>query len=350
MRIRAVAEKKGAIGRLVQKGLDSSIEKARQKGQERLTIMLIPHGQEKIFSLQLNYQMIFFLIGIVVMAVGLAFYGLYRKAQKDADADKLRNLYGINFRGAMTLKEISSDTADLNETLYSNLKEIAQTTGIPDDEIQELPSISSSNSRAQKQLDEEIIQKSRLGAGRNYLPPVYSLKRLAFAFSDQMRALKTVDRLVGKGIGMYASMPMGRPFTEKEMAALRDTSGFGMRVDPFTNVALEMHMGQDIAGPDGTPVRATGAGEVVSASFDQGYGNRIVVRHENGFYSSYAHLQRILVRPGDPVRRGQVIGQMGRTGRVTGSHLHYEVWVGDQRRTDPVPYMCAFDFRSDICR
>ncbi|HMY47284.1 MAG TPA: M23 family metallopeptidase [Leptospiraceae bacterium] len=345
-----MAEKKGAIGRLVQKGLDSSIEKARQKGQERLTIMLIPHGQEKIFSLQLNYQMIFFLLGILFLVVGLSFYGFYRKAQKELDADRLRSQYGLNFRGAMTLKEISGDLGDLNETLYSNLKEIASLTGVPDEEIQELPEISSSYSRANNQLEQEIIQKSKLGAGRNFLPPVYSLKRLTYAFSDQVRALSTVERLVGQGIGLYSAMPMGRPFTEKEMLALRDTSGFGMRVDPFTNAALEMHAGQDIAGPDGTPVRATGTGEVQSTGYDMGYGNRIVVKHGSAYYSTYSHLQRILVRPGEIVRRGQVIGQMGRTGRVTGSHLHYEVWVGDQRRTDPVPYMCAYDFRSDICR
>lgn len=346
-----MAKKSSKLGQLVQKGLDSSIERARQKGNERLTIMLIPHGQEKMFSLQLNYQMIFFLAGILFLAVSLSFYGLYRKAQKEAEAEKLRNLYGANFRGALTLRAVSREMEDQSEQLISNLRDILAETGIPDDEIEKLPDLSDSQSSAANALDREGTQKaSRLGPGRNYLPAVYGLKGLAYGLKDQRRTLDAMNRFVGRTVGGYAGMPMGRPFTEKEMRTLNDTSRFGWRLDPFTNAALEEHPGQDMAGPEGTPVRATGLGVVHSAGYDMGYGNRIVIKHDSGFFSMYAHLQRIVTQPGDTVRRGQVIGVMGRTGRVTGSHLHYEIWIGEQMRTDPAPYLCSYDTRAEICR
>lgn len=345
-----MAKKGSKLGQLVQKGFDSSIERARQKGNERLTIMIIPHGQEKIFSLQLNYQMIFFLAGILVLAVSLSFYGLYRKAQKEAEAETLRNRYGANFRGALTLRAISREMEDQSDQLVSNLREILAETGVPDEEIDELPDLSDSQSKAASTLDREVIQQSKLGPGRNYLPAVYGLKGLAFGLRDQRRTLQAADRFVGRTVGGYAAMPMGRPFTERELELLNDTSRYGWRLDPFTNAALEEHPGQDMAGPEGTPVRATGTGTVHSAGYDMGYGNRIVIKHENGFYSMYAHLQRILIQPGDSVRRGQMIGLMGRTGRVTGSHLHYEIWLGEQIRTDPAPYLCSYDTRAKICR
>lgn len=345
-----MAKKGSKLGQLVQKGIDSSIERARQKGNERLTIMIIPHGQEKIFSLQLNYQMIFFLAGILFLAVSLSFYGLYRKAQKEAEAETLRNRYGANFRGALTLRAVSREMEEGTEQLSANLREILSESGVPDEEFETLPDISDSQARAAGVLDREVIQMSRLGPGRNYLPAVYGLKGLAYGLKDQGRTLHVADRFIGSTVGIYALMPMGRPFTEKEMRGLNDTSRFGPRLDPFTNAGFEVHMGQDISGPDGTPVRATGEGVVHSAGYDMGYGNRIVIKHASGFYSMYAHLQRVLTQTGDPVRRGQVIGLMGRTGRVTGSHLHYEIWLGDQVRIDPAPYLCSYDTRPEMCR
>lgn len=345
-----MAKKGTKLGQFVTRGIDSSIERARQKGNERLTIMLIPHGQEKIFSLQLNYQMIFYLAGTLLLAVGLSFYGFYKRAQKEEAAEKLRSLYGANFRGAMTLREVSGDMEDSSEQLLANLREILAEAGVPDEEIEALPDFEDSEEEASRVLDREVIQRARLGPGRNYLPAVYGLKGLTFGLRDQKRTLETTSRFVGRTLGGYAAMPMGRPFTEKEMRGLNDTSRFGPRLDPFTNAGFEVHMGQDISGPDGTPIRSTGEGVVQSAGYDMGYGNRIVIKHDSGFYSMYAHLQRVLMQPGEAVRRGQVIGLMGRTGRVTGSHLHYEIWLGDQVRIDPAPYLCSYDTRADMCR
>ncbi|HLV60244.1 MAG TPA: LysM peptidoglycan-binding domain-containing M23 family metallopeptidase [Fredinandcohnia sp.] len=92
------------------------------------------------------------------------------------------------------------------------------------------------------------------------------------------------------------------------------------------------HDGIDIAAPEGTPIHAAADGEVIFAGVQRGYGNLVILRHEGGWVTIYAHNRKNLVREGDRVRQGQVIGEVGRTGRATGPHVHFEVRKG----TSPV--------------
>jgi murein DD-endopeptidase MepM/ murein hydrolase activator NlpD len=102
---------------------------------------------------------------------------------------------------------------------------------------------------------------------------------------------------------------------------------FGLRTDPFSGEGA-MHMGVDIGAPTGTPVRATADGIVIYAQVESGYGKLIRVDHGNGMQTYYAHLSKFYVNVGQDVRRGEVIGEVGSTGRVTAPHLHYEVRMG----------------------
>ncbi|MCL2178296.1 MAG: peptidoglycan DD-metalloendopeptidase family protein [Proteobacteria bacterium] len=102
------------------------------------------------------------------------------------------------------------------------------------------------------------------------------------------------------------------------------TSRFGGRTDPLTGRA-STHMGLDIAGPHGKDIVSTADGTVVFAGMEGAYGKVVVVDHGYGMKSRYAHLASIVVSAGDVVKRGDVIGQLGNTGRSTGSHLHYEI-------------------------
>jgi murein DD-endopeptidase MepM/ murein hydrolase activator NlpD len=107
-------------------------------------------------------------------------------------------------------------------------------------------------------------------------------------------------------------------------------SSFGMRKSPWTG-APEFHPGMDIGSPPGTPIHAPAAGRVVSASSGGGYGKHIVLDHGARVKTRYGHLERLNVRVGQHVERGDVIGLVGSTGRSTGPHLHYEVLVDGQR-------------------
>lgn len=121
------------------------------------------------------------------------------------------------------------------------------------------------------------------------------------------------------------------------------TSGYGVRSDPFGR-GRAMHAGIDLSGPSGTPIYATADGTVAEAGWNSGgYGNLIKVDHGRGIETRYGHLSGILVRSGERVTRGQLIGRMGSTGRSTGSHLHYEVRI-DGRAVNPIPFMKSTDY------
>jgi murein DD-endopeptidase MepM/ murein hydrolase activator NlpD len=115
------------------------------------------------------------------------------------------------------------------------------------------------------------------------------------------------------------------------------TSSFGVRSDPYHGSAA-MHAGVDIPGPQGTPVYATADGVIGRSGRFGGYGNLIAINHGKGIETRYGHLSKILVASNTRVRRGQLIGLMGSTGRSTGSHLHYEVRI-DGAAVNPMPFM-----------
>lgn len=119
----------------------------------------------------------------------------------------------------------------------------------------------------------------------------------------------------------------------------RVTAGFGERMDPLNGEGA-FHAGMDIAAPVGTDIVAPADGIVLSAGPDAGYGNSILIDHGYGIQTRYGHLSKVSVVVGEDVKRGQVIGQVGMTGRATGPHLHYEVHVQDTP-VNPAKYLHA---------
>lgn len=123
---------------------------------------------------------------------------------------------------------------------------------------------------------------------------------------------------------MLACIPAIQPVANKD---LRQTaSGYGNRIDPIYKT-VKFHAGMDFSAFTGTPVYATGNGVVRKAGWEGLYGNCIEIDHGFGYLTRYAHLQKIEVRMGQKVVRGQTIGRVGSTGKSTGPHLHYEVHV-----------------------
>jgi murein DD-endopeptidase MepM/ murein hydrolase activator NlpD len=104
------------------------------------------------------------------------------------------------------------------------------------------------------------------------------------------------------------------------------SSGFGVRISPF-NKRTVFHRGLDIMAPAGLEVRASGSGKVIRLGYDPDFGNVIRVDHGYGYKTIYAHLSEILVKPGEIVDKGQILGRVGSTGKSTGPHLHFEIRV-----------------------
>ncbi|MEM9012197.1 MAG: DUF5930 domain-containing protein [Pseudomonadota bacterium] len=140
-------------------------------------------------------------------------------------------------------------------------------------------------------------------------------------------------------LGMLQIAAQKIPLTHPVRSATRLTSGFGPRRDPI-NRRIRPHNGVDFASPHGTDIVSTADGEVTFAGRLSGYGRVIKIRHAWGLETLYAHLHRIRVSVGDEVVRGQHIGDMGNTGRSTGTHLHYEI-RRDGIPTNPMTYLRA---------
>lgn len=156
-------------------------------------------------------------------------------------------------------------------------------------------------------------------------------------FRSLFRTWKKLDVLEQSVISIPSMQPVD---------SLTFTSRFGVRSDPFRGTAA-MHAGVDIPGPIGTPIYATADGVISRAGRAGGYGNLIEINHGRGIATRYGHLSQIMVADNTRVRRGQIIGLMGSTGRSTGSHLHYEVRV-DGHAVNPIPFLTSGEYLSSI--
>ncbi|MDD3649797.1 MAG: M23 family metallopeptidase [Candidatus Hydrothermia bacterium] len=157
------------------------------------------------------------------------------------------------------------------------------------------------------------------------------LDRLVNVAKFQLESFSEVSSKLEKDIHLREHTPSIMPI------AGYYTSGFGMRRDPFTGM-MSFHEGLDIAAPQGTPVVAPAAGVIRSVKWDQGYGLTIEIDHGLGIMTRYAHLLRARVSPGHRVKRGDIIGYVGNSGRSTAPHVHYEVRIND-KAVNPIKYI-----------
>jgi len=128
-------------------------------------------------------------------------------------------------------------------------------------------------------------------------------------------------------MNMYKMAAFKLPFSMPVKDTFRWTSGFGYRDDP-KGAGTRMHKGVDMAGSDGTPIYAPADGVVTFAGSKTGFGLLVTIKHDFGIETYYAHLGRLRVEAGQRVSRGDRIGDMGNSGRSTGTHLHYEIHLG----------------------
>ncbi|MGQ2982148.1 M23 family metallopeptidase [Flavobacterium sp.] len=139
----------------------------------------------------------------------------------------------------------------------------------------------------------------------------------------QSRSLEEIARLAKDKEKLLASIPAIQPVKNEDLRMM--ASGFGYRSDPFTKIR-KFHAGMDFSARTGTPIFATGDGVVVVADNKMsGYGNRIVIRHGFGYETLYGHMSKFKAKAGQKVKRGDIIGYVGSTGRSEAPHLHYEV-------------------------
>ncbi len=161
------------------------------------------------------------------------------------------------------------------------------------------------------------------------------LEKLSRQLYVQSKSYDEIYKRVQNKSQMLASIPAIQPISNKNLNYI--ASGFGYRIDPIYKV-VKFHSGLDFTAPIGTPIYSTGDGVIEFAGADNsGYGLHVVVNHGYGYESLYGHMSRIKARPGQTVKRGDVIGYVGSTGKSTGPHCHYEV-VKNGNKIDPINF------------
>ncbi len=278
--------------------------------------MLVPHGSRKSISITIHLLGLISLVcmvGIIgVTVVYFAGLGIFRSPER-----------------------LQNELADYQQQL-KQLEEENQRFRQQDQYVKNLQQNLSAIQRKQQTLSAltgldlltEEISPEKLGGSSN---PDELIEKLNLTHG-QLAKLDELQEFVLSRAKILENTPMLWP-TEGWIS-----SRFGYRQDPMGGRGRSFHGGIDIAAWTGTPVRATANGTVRFSGTKTGYGKTVVLDHKFGFKTLYAHLNDRLVRNGQKVDKGDIIGRVGQTGYATGSHLHYEVMINDQK-VNPKPYL-----------
>ncbi len=218
-------------------------------------------------------------------------------------------------------KTINSKVATLNEQIAALEKrdnEVYRSIF----EANPVPDSARAKTMEQKKEIEKINVISDDAFGKNI---ANQLNNISARVAYQFQSYDVIAKLIKNQDAKLASIPAIQPVSNKQLN--RIASGFGMRIDPVYGTP-KMHKGLDFTAPQGTPIYATGDGRVTTAArMDGGYGNHVIINHGYGYQTLYGHMVRIKVRGGQVVKRGEIIGWVGTTGKSTGPHCHYEVQI-----------------------
>ena len=169
----------------------------------------------------------------------------------------------------------------------------------------------------------EVQLVQRMGSTNLLNTIIDQLNNLSLRMAYQEKSFNELIEMVNNKAKLLAAIPAIQPISNKQLS--RIASGFGFRIDPIYKTR-KSHMGLDFAAPTGTPIYATSDGIIKFSGFStNGYGNHVIINHGFGYETLYGHMVRVSATQGQQVKRGQVIGYVGSTGKSTGPHLHYEV-------------------------
>jgi murein DD-endopeptidase MepM/ murein hydrolase activator NlpD len=281
------------------------------------TIIIIPHAQGKVYKLRLSPRLLKLLaasgIGLVILSlVSLAASGSFLRERAmyralEHDNGQLRK---SNQRLAETVAQVKTRLDQFEQ----RTKTLAIAAGVSD-------------------LLAANTEEPRGGVGSGGPLDKLAAEPEALVKRQEMldRQLSKVEQRLHDQAVMLAHTPTIAPV----IGVITD--GYGPRIDPITHHPA-FHEGLDISVAIGTPVRSPADGVVLFADRETGYGRVVKIDHGYGYSTTYAHLDRLLVKEGGRVTRGQVLGKVGLSGRTTGPHLHYEVWK-DGERQNPLHFI-----------
>ena len=262
-----------------------------------------------------------FVTAALIAYFAFRFVGSPYEKQLRADNEQLEyELQRLNEQ----VKSINQQMATLEKRDNEVYRSIFEATPIPD-----------SLRTVEAERAQEIAKVEGLPEGQLVYAIDTTIRRIRVRISAQQKSYAELTKLVDKKEDILAATPAIQPVSNKDLN--RIASGYGYRIDPVYKT-IKLHAGLDFAAPQGTPIYATADGVIKTAGQSSGgYGNHVVINHGFGYETLYGHMVRIKARNGQRVKRGEVIGYVGSTGKSTGPHCHYEVHKNGQK-LDPVYY------------
>lgn len=303
---------------------------------KRFRILITLTGQR---SVKFSVSPILIILGLSMAAVpavwaGKTFYALQQRHDQlsesaaevleelevlDGEVEKLRQRAGLSKAERQQVKL---------EVLDEEVKKLRQRTGL------------SQVGRQQIKLEDKggkggvavvLDTEQQLQFAKTRLP--------ALASRLKQQVQPALEKTLQAEEARNAALPQGKPTKGHSPIS----SDFGLRPGPFGGRA-EIHDGIDLLGDYGSPIYATANGKIERAGYSGGYGYHVVIQHGYGYQTLYAHLSKLTVKPNTSVKRGQLLGFMGSTGRSTGTHLHYSIYR-NENAVDPKPYMVSKQLR-----
>jgi len=301
----------------------------------RFTLLLIPHNKHGARQLGGPFALCCILVMAFLFVLGVWSIGS-TYVVSIFDGGKLANLERENEMLTVRLQELDT----LTETFEEKMTELVErekaarvVVGLPDIH----PDVREVGVGGYKEL---FLSQEEPGSPEAYATSIRKkLDRLLRDVQLEKASLKGIEERAKADSEYWLHIPTVRPVGGPT------SSPFGMRDDPFTGLR-RMHPGFDIAAHRGEPVRVTANGIVYKTGLDVNYGRFVDVDHQNGYTTRYGHLSVISTKRGAKVERGLVIGQVGKTGRATSYHLHYEVRKNG-RIVDPSSYFFPEEYIVD---
>lgn len=247
--------------------------------------------------------------GILIFAITFRYIDSPKEKLLRQQNDDLKQNYKVMEERIKQLQLQMDEIANRDNYVY---RSIFESNPIPD---------SARVKEMEKKKEVQLVQS--MGETELVNSMAAQLNNLSLRMAYQVKSFVAIENMVKNKEKLLAAIPSIQPISNRTLN--RVSSGFGYRIDPVYK-DRRLHPGLDFTAPIGTPIYAAADGVVKDAGFNTGgYGNRVVVNHGFGYETLYAHMVRIKARVGTKVKRGEVIGYVGSTGKSTGPHLHYEV-------------------------
>ncbi len=292
----------------------------------KLTIMIVPHSQSKVVNFQTNVFALF--LGILLFIGILTSFFYYNHRSVSANVE-ISNLMDQNRQTLASLDELRDENANLFQAakrFQTSLSQSLSLLGI--DQVKSNSDVSTSNSDLSS-----LFASTEMAQGTSR--EVADIKELTTYLEDAVKPIEQIGKMLKTQQNLFTEIPSICPVKNPNYHI---SMAFGPNLHPI-NGTWYIHKGLDFSTwRSGDAVLATASGQVVTVAFDNSFGNYIIIKHNHGMYTRYAHLNSFRVKKGQIVDQGDIIGTIGNTGVSTGPHLHYEVHIGSDV-VDPAKYI-----------